>query len=182
MLIASPRPSPLRTGVANMADTKSTKFIEARRRGATARNSGITPDQRFWSKVQKSDDCWEWQGPRNWKGYGEHSVNCKAFKAHRYSWMLHYGEIPKGMQVCHRCDNRGCVRPDHLFVGTNSDNQRDAVTKGRGPSAKLSSEDVRLIRGLLDLRVSATEIAFRFGVSRSAIMRVKHGQAYTYVG
>jgi hypothetical protein len=121
--------------------TRTAAHVEALRRGAFIRNGSMTPDQRFWSKVQKSDGCWEWQGARNWKGYGEHSVNCRAIKAHRYSWALHHGPIPDKALVCHRCDNPCCVRPDHLFIGNNSDNQRDAVKKGRGPGAKLSPDE-----------------------------------------
>lgn len=164
-----------------MADPKSTKLIEARRKGAEVRNSGITPEQRFWSKVQKSDGCWEWQGQRNHKGYGEISINNKWLKAHRYSWSLANGSIPSGMQVCHTCDNRACVRPAHLFVGTNSDNQRDAVQKGRGPSAKVSPSEVRAIRGLFGQGLTAREIGTRFGVSASVIQRIKDRKAYAYV-
>ena len=164
-----------------MADPKSTKLTDRARKAAFVRNGSMTPEQRFWSKVEKTDGCWGWQGQRNHKGYGEISINNRWFKAHRYSWALHFGEIPAGRQVCHTCDNRACVRPDHLFVGTNSDNQRDAAKKGRAPSSKISAQDVRSIRGLLDLRVRMSEIAFRFGVSVAAVQRIKSRKAYAYV-
>ena len=160
--------------------TRTPAHIEHLKRAAFIRNGSMTPEQRFWSKIQKSDGCWEWQGQRNHKGYGEVSVRSKWVKAHRFAWASVHGPIPPGMQVCHHCDNRACVRPAHLFVGTNSDNQRDAVKKGRGPGAKLSPQDVRAIRGLLD-QVSVSKIAAQFGTSETAIYRIKLGQAYSYV-
>lgn len=161
-----------------MADPQSIK--EARRKGALVTNSKITPVQRFWSKVQKSDGCWEWRGQRNHKGYGEISINNRWHKAHRYSWTVHNGPIPPGKQVCHSCDNRACVRPDHLFVGTNSDNQRDAAGKGRSPSSKLSASDVRAIRSLFG-QMTARAIGAKFGVSAAAIQRIKDRKAFAYV-
>lgn len=91
---------------------------------------------RFWRFVRKGAGCWEWTGHSNRPGgYGRFAVQATRpivlVVAHRYSWELHFGPIPPGMIVCHRCDNPSCVRPDHLFLGTQSDNVRDSVTKGR---------------------------------------------------
>lgn len=83
----------------------------------------------FWERVMKSDGCWEWTGPRNPDGYGKVS---SLVKAHRLSWEMCNGVVPSGLHVLHTCDNRACVRPDHLFLGTHQDNMRDREAKGRG--------------------------------------------------
>jgi hypothetical protein len=86
---------------------------------------------RFWEKVDKSGDCWEWTATIDKSGYGIVGMRPKNLKASRVAWMLTNGAIPDGLWVLHHCDNRRCVRPDHLFLGTNTDNQRDSVAKGR---------------------------------------------------
>lgn len=94
--------------------------------------------KRFWKRVQKTDSCWIWTGTKLWNGYGSLSLGrARGFSidqkhyAHRVSWLIHNGEIPDGIFVCHRCDNPICVRPDHLFLGTPLDNMRDMISKGR---------------------------------------------------
>ena len=79
----------------------------------------------------QENGCWEWTMSRTWKGYGQGHVNRKTGKAHRISYEAFIGPIPKGMHVLHECDNPPCCNPDHLWLGTNSDNIRDAVAKGR---------------------------------------------------
>lgn len=91
----------------------------------------ITPETRFWAKVRKSDGCWSWLATTDNDGYGKIKVSSKDGLAHRFSWQLHFGPIPKGMRVLHTCDNPPCTNPKHLFLGTNQDNTRDAIAKGR---------------------------------------------------
>lgn len=90
---------------------------------------------RFWAKVNRGTGCWEWLGERNNKGYGRFPTysrdSRKRLLAHRVSYTLHHGQIPAGMVVMHACDNPGCVNPEHLSIGTQQDNLRDALAKGR---------------------------------------------------
>ena len=86
---------------------------------------------RFWDKVDKYGEfCWLWRGARR-DGYGMFWFKGKIVSAHRVSWELRFGGIPVGMQVLHKCDNRLCIKPEHLFLGTQADNLLDAVKKGR---------------------------------------------------
>jgi len=106
-----------------------------RERGSMAR-WGHTPGQRvedrFWAKVQKTDSCWLWTAAVTESGYGRYKVRSYTHVlAHRWVWENVYGSIPDGLFVCHHCDVPSCVRPSHLFVGTQAANMRDAAVKGR---------------------------------------------------
>ena len=89
--------------------------------------------KRFWNKVAIAgpNDCWEWQASFHTTGYGQIRFNHKKWTAHRVSWILINGEIPDALCVLHKCDNRKCVNPKHLFLGTNYDNMKDKTNKGR---------------------------------------------------
>lgn len=128
---------------------------------------------RFWSKVVRTDACWEFKGMLR-KGYGQFVIAGVRPKlrvqAHRFSWSIANGPIPKGLCVLHRCDNRSCVRPDHLFLGTNDDNVQDRVNKGRSAhgetqgSAKLTNEAVIEIRQRHSLGESCGALAKKHGM------------------
>jgi len=147
-------------------------------------------ETRFWDKVQKTDgdSCWEWTGAHVINGYGQ-IWNDRQFRyAHRISWELHYGPIPQDLCVCHRCDNRGCVRPDHLFLGTNLENTLDRETKGRGAkgerqgSAKLTEAQVVNIRRLYAVGESSQRaLAQQFGISKTEIARIVCGKKWRHL-
>lgn len=98
--------------------------------------AALSPDsERFWAKVIKTGECWEWQGPDQ-RGYGIFGWK----RAHRVSWELHHGPIPPGQHVLHQCDNPPCVNPEHLWLGTPRDNASDRGAKGRTYIPPLASE------------------------------------------
>lgn len=99
--------------------------------GRALRPTIPAPD-RFWAKVRESDGCWEWTAHRKPNGYGCFGIDRRTTEyAHRMAYQLSVGPIPAGFEICHHCDNPGCVRPDHLFLGTRTDNMRDAKDKNR---------------------------------------------------
>ena len=111
--------------------------------GLPLEESGSLPE-RFMGFVAISDDgCWLWKGTILNGGYGQFNAFGKPFLAHRMSYELYVGMVPSSARVCHRCDVRACVRPDHLFLGTTSDNQLDRYIKGRNRINSTSENKVR---------------------------------------
>lgn len=148
-----------------------------------------TTEERFWEKVNKTDSCWLWTAGLSAGRYGNFSTpeHPKGMKAHRYSWELHNGEIPEGMNVLHKCDVTICVRPDHLFLGTQQNNVDDCEAKGRGVHYKgsmngraiLTEEQVEEIKSRFEGKWGENrKLAAEFGISEVQISAIKKGRAW----
>jgi hypothetical protein len=145
--------------------------------------------ERFWSKVivdpDRPDACWRWSAATTGFGYGilrTSRPNPRNAKAHRVSWELHFGEIPEGMMVLHRCDTPTCTNPRHLFLGRGADNVRDMVRKGRHWNQGLTTERAYVVKYLLrntTLRAAAIAEMFRIGLTTLWMLNV--GRAYRHV-
>lgn len=127
--------------------------------------------------------CWLWTHDCSVDGYGRLKVYKKARRAHRVSWVIHKGPIPDGMYVCHKCDVRSCVNPDHLFLGTAKDNILDCKKKGRlkdqrGRGAKLTPEQVIRIR---NNKISQGLLAKLYRVSESTIWAIRHRKNWNHL-
>jgi hypothetical protein len=133
----------------------------------------VSLETRFWSKVKKGDrhdDCWEWIAYKTRHGYGRFNFNGIINLAHRIAWELIHGSIPVGMNVCHDCDNPGCVNPEHLFLGTQLDNMQDCVRKGRF-CCKLKVEDVVQIRRKYAAgNISQRKLAAQYNISHQHVL------------
>lgn len=176
-----------------------------------------TPTDRFWAKVRKETSpvregltpCWTWTGGTTKNGYGQFCWPLRGSRAHRLSWFMRFGDVPQGLLVLHRCDNRPCVNPEHLFLGTHQDNQDDMWAKGRGwsknghhsnpadyrtetkktynigedhPNAKLNSGQVLEIRH--DHEVNGTRysvLAKQYHVDRASIRDVILRRSWTHI-
>ncbi len=150
----------------------------------------VSLTQRFWNKVRKEgpDECWPWIAGLDAYGYGQIGEGEGKHKAHRLSYRLHIGEIPSGLCVCHRCDNRRCCNPAHLFVGTSADNQADMIAKRRNTRgvthgmARLTEDDVRRIRSLYAAGgIFQRTIGLQYGLPQSAVSKIVHGERWRHI-
>lgn len=137
------------------------------------------------SVIDPVTECWNWGGNLHRQGYGVIRSNRVHHLAHRASYAVFKGDIPDGMFVCHKCDNRKCVNPDHLFLGTVQDNQRDMAKKDRSTygekssSAKLTEADVTLILAIKDSGKTHQQIADLFNVSRPLVSMIFSGKVWS---
>jgi len=139
----------------------------------------IPPEIRFWKLVAKKEpnECWYWLGALQLNDYGQFNAGKKVL-AHRFSWEITYGPIPEGLFVCHKCDNRMCVNPNHLFLGTCKDNFQDSISKNRWTNSLLNRKEVEEI-----FKSSKTqeELATIYGVSPSTINNIKQQYRWTWL-
>lgn len=139
----------------------------------------LPANERFFLSVypEPNTGCWLWGGgPKNNARYGTISVSGKDIPAHRFSYQMHYGKIPTGMHVCHKCDVTFCVNPEHLFLGTHRDNMHDMSVKGRGGRhSSLTKQDIQQILELRKAGMSVTEISVKFGIHNSYASRLSRG-------
>jgi len=184
----------------------SLRIHSASRRTVARHGAGLTSNRamklalenRFWSKVDKSggeNSCWDWTGLINANGYGRFKAFGKKHTASRFSYFLTHGEVPKHLLVCHSCDNRKCVNPAHLWLGTNMDNTQDAIKKGRRPLPKpkikpegwlplgdKSRHNYKLTRQeVLDIfssKESCSELCKKYNLHHSQIYRIKNKQLW----
>lgn len=155
-----------------------------------------SPEDRFWEKVNKEGPmhprlgtrCWVWTASLNRGGYGQLGVDYKVVRAHQFSWELHNGPIPDGeghhgVCVLHKCDNRACVRPSHLYLGDHQDNMEDAARRGRmnggNGSHKLSFEIAQEIRRRYRSEpISQERLGREYGVSGATVWAIVHNKTY----
>lgn len=151
--------------------------------------------ERFWSKVDKSGECWLWTATRLPKGYGKIAVKKKMKLAHRVSWMLANGRIPDGMLVLHNCpggDNPQCVNPAHLFLGNHRTNASDMVSKGRArhgcllgeshPGSRLTAAKVRSMFERAAKGESQRSIGKALGVAKCTVNNILCGRSWRHLG
>lgn len=168
--------------------------------------------ERFWRRVDRDQQgCWLWKGTTIGHGYGSLANKGRPVYAHRLSWEIHYGPIPPGIFVCHHCDVRNCVRPDHLFLGTHLDNVRDMLSKGRmgqqihperypkgdahysrtqpqrlargehNANSKITEDDVRTIRARRAAGETMVSLGAEYGMSPTAIMFIVKRRNWAHV-
>ena len=131
--------------------------------------------------VKLPNGCWEWQGCCGSHGYGMMTIGDKQFLVHRIVYEIFKGPIPRNMFACHTCDNRRCVNPDHLFMGTPRDNSHDMIIKGRDDLRNrltLTGEQVRKIRSLHASGISQSKVAALVGTSQATVSRIVLNQSY----
>ena len=137
----------------------------------------------FLKKTDRSGECWLWLGKKDKDGYGLQGKGGRR-KCHRLSWQIHHGEIPDGLSVLHHCDVRHCVRPDHLHLGTSTDNAVDRKQHGvrffgeQNPNARLTAEQVREIRESV---LKSNELANAYGTSPSHISGIRSRKCWRHI-
>ena len=146
------------------------------------------PADRFWDKVRKTDTCWIWTGALNAQGYGVIDIDGVNRRAHRFVLEMNGQQLPSDMMVLHKCDNPPCVNPDHLFLGSQTDNVKDMRDKSRAsdyftqkahdhPASRLTEDDVENIKALKG-KISQKEIGAMYGIAQQTVSKIHTGRRY----
>ena len=168
-----------RLAIVNLGDVVD-KIVENRIKEKENKNLN-----KFFEKVKKTETCWLWTGATSESGYGAFGYRGKWMRANRVSFLIHKGEIPEEMLVCHSCDNPQCVNPDHLFLGTPTDNMNDMIKKGRSKfqpkgekntACKLTDKQVLEIKEMRKNKIAAKEIAKKFNISADYVYEISYGK------
>lgn len=152
---------------------------------------------KFLSRIKKTDACWLWVAATTAHyGHGVLRFKNKMVKAHRVSWEIFRGEVPEGMCVLHKCDIPNCVNPDHLFIGTQTDNMKDMDSKGRrgrrsegvgkslgskNGATKMTDADIIAIREVPARRGVGAALAAKFGISHSSVVRIRSRETWAHI-
>lgn len=145
--------------------------------------------ERFWALVDRrgENDCWFWKGNINRLGYGQMRIHGSIVRAHRVSYSLAGNSLMKYPMVCHTCDNRSCVNPKHLYGGTQADNMRDMVERGRSrrgernQNASMTDAQVLAMRKDYESGMLYREIAHKYGKGESGLVRLLFGPLYSHI-
>lgn len=159
------------------------------------KNSELTEDEnlerikKYYEKyVIKQEGCWDWKGIIEHTGYAKLGIR-PPIKAHRASWIIHNGPIPKGLIVCHKCDNKKCTNIEHLWLGTHKQNIQDKIQKGRSNTpcgsllkiSKINEIQVLEIKKLIEQGFSCSEIGRKINIPRKIVSRIKNGDTWKHV-